>query len=241
MRVFTCVCSHTCAHIHVFCLTHTHIHGSHCLPWEDSHSGEDRWESHNPINACYNAAMMGAEPCGDPVCSVQGRTEEASGEAMMDMENMPWHPPAGGQVGAEPAERGRRGGRPQQGRRPAGLKCGRVPYGPLVGEGGASAQQAASGLDGPGQLFPQSVALALQRRSEISMGEIKLGAKSDITIYLMIMWPKGKGYGRTYNRKPSLPFLLFFCDSKKHCHDLILVIDCVSPGDRRAVFHRRPV
>lgn len=51
---------------------------------------------------------------------------------MMDMENIPWHPPAGGQVGAEPAERERRSGRPQQGRRPAGLKCGRGPYRLLV-------------------------------------------------------------------------------------------------------------
>lgn len=37
---------------------------------------------------------------------------------------------------------------------------------------GASAEQAASGLEVPGQLLPQRVPLALQRCSGISMGEI---------------------------------------------------------------------
>ena len=37
---------------------------------------------------------------------------------------------------------------------------------------GTSTEQAASGLEVPGQLLPQRVPLALQRRSGISMGEI---------------------------------------------------------------------
>ena len=86
------------------------------------------------------------------------------------MGNTTWHPPAGEKVGAEPAERPRSGGRPQQRRKPAGL-------GDLIGlqmqeRVGTSAEQEASGLEVPGQLLPQRVPLALQRRSGISMGEI---------------------------------------------------------------------
>ena len=36
-----------------------------------------------------------------------------------------------------------------------------------------------------------------------------------------------------------LPFIFLWFEN--HGHGLILVIDCVSPGDRRAVFRRRPV
>lgn len=90
----------------------------------------------------------------------------------MNMENMPWHPAAGGQMGAEPTGEEDAAVVPSKTEgQQAWSGGGRLP-GRWCRKGEASAQQATSGLEGPGQLFPQSVPLALQRRSKISVGEI---------------------------------------------------------------------